>query len=111
MPKTSRSSPYWQTVHKQSLLPWLANLGNPVMMPHIQGRKTGSHDKTVEKGKDRGGETSSEKSPCAQRNANAQKRLTKRKPLQHPLVQKQVEFLLNNADHKVETCAPSYLLC
>ena len=38
------------------------------------------------------------------------KRLTKRKPLQHPLVQKQVEYP-NDADHKGETCAPSYLLC
>ena len=80
------------------------------MMPHIQGRKTGSHDKTLEKGNERGGKTSSEKSPCAQRNANAQKRFTKLKPLQHPLVHKQVEYL-NDGDHKVETCAPSYLLC
>ena len=64
MRKTSRSSPYWQTVCKCTLLPWLANLGNPVMIPHIQGRKTGSHDKTVERGRERGGERAH-----AQRNA------------------------------------------
>ena len=40
MPKASGSFfNYWQSAPRWRLLPWLANLGNLAMRPHVEGRK------------------------------------------------------------------------
>ena len=47
---------YWQPSPRKRLLPWLADPGNLVMSPHVQGKKAGTrHTEQVSENMDKHG--------------------------------------------------------
>ena len=73
IPETSRSFHYWQPAPRWRLLPWLANPGNPAMIPHVEKQAPVTLIRQWKERKGQGRGDSLQGVPMLRRNANAQK--------------------------------------
>ena len=73
VPETSRCFHYWQPAPRWRLLPWLANPGNPAMIPHVEKQAPVTLIRQWKERKGQGRGDSLQGVPMLRRNANAQK--------------------------------------